>query len=240
MINACNCYKSTNRKYCKKHITCLKNKIRRLRTENSKDFWKLINSLNKKTDTTVIPLHDMFEYFRTLNSCAATESGENFNAKHILFNLAHLENNEAFQLSQASLDNPFSKGEIYTAIKKIKANKSSGTDGILNEYIILTKHIFIPIYKKLFNIILENGTVPSDWIKGNIISLYKNKGSKMDPANYRSITLLSCVGKLFTSILYHRISTFLEVNKILNETQSRFRNEYSTIDNIFTLHGLIE
>ena len=62
----------------------------------------------------------------------------------------------------------------------------------------------------------------------------------MDPANYRPITLLSCVGKLFTSILYHRISTFLEENKILNETQSGFRKEYSTIDNIFTLHGLIE
>ena len=155
----------------------------------------------------------MFEYFRTLNSCAATESGENFNAQNILLDLAHFENNEAFQLSQASLDNPISKGEIHTAIKKFKANKSSGTDGILNEYIISTKHIFIPIYKKLLNIILENGTVPSDWVKGNIIPLYKNKGSKMDPAIYRPITLLSCVGKLFTSILYHRISKFLEENK---------------------------
>ena len=240
MINACKHYKSTTRKYYKKHITGLKNKIRRLRTENSKDYWKMINSLNKKTDTTPIPLHDMFEYFRTLNSCAATESGENFNAQHILFNLAHLENNEAFQLSQASLDNPISEGEINTAIKSLKANKSSGTDGILNEYITSTKHIFIPIYKKLFNIMLENGTIPSDWVKGNIIPLYKNKGSKMDPANYRPITLLSCVGKLFTSILYHRLSTFLEENKILNETQSGFRKEYSTIDNIFTLHGLIE
>ena len=79
----------------------------------------MINSFNKNTDTTPIPLHDMFEYFRTLNSCAGTESGENFNAQHILLNLAHLENNEAFQLSQASLDNPFSEGEINTAIKKI-------------------------------------------------------------------------------------------------------------------------
>ena len=107
----------------------------------------------------------MFEYFRTLNSCAATESGENFNAQNILLNLAHLKNNEAFQLSQASLDNPTREGKIHTAIIFLKANKSSETDGILNEYIISTKHIFIPIYTKLFNIILANGTVPSDWVK---------------------------------------------------------------------------
>ena len=111
---------------------------------------------------------------------------------------------------------------------------------MLNEYITATKHIFIPIYKKLFNVILENGTVPSDWVKGNIIPLYKNKGIKTDPANYRPITLLSCVGKLFTSILYHRLSTFLEGNSILNETQSGFRKDYSTIDNIFSLYSLTE
>ena len=132
----------------------------------------MINSLNKKSDTTPIPLHDMFGYFRTLKSCGATESGENLNAQHILLNLAHLENNESFQLSQASLDNPNSDGEIYTAIKSLKANKFSGTDGILNEYITSTKHIFIPIYKKLFSIMLDNGTVQSDWVKGNIIPLY--------------------------------------------------------------------
>ena len=72
-------------------------------------------------------------------------------------------------------------------------------------------------------------------------SLYtKKKGIKTDPANYRPITLLSCVGKLFTSISYHRLSTFLEGNSILNETQSGFRKDYSTIDKIFSLYSLTE
>ena len=39
---------------------------------------------------------------------------------------------------------------------------------------------------------------------------------------------------------YHRLSTFLEGNSILNETQSGFRKDYSTIDNIFSLYSLTE
>ena len=52
-----------------------------------------------------------------------------------------------------------------------------------------------------FNLILDNGIVPTDWLKGNIIPIYKNKGRKEDPANYRPVTLLSYIGKDFTSIL---------------------------------------
>lgn len=74
-------------------------------------------------------------------------------------------------------------------IKSLKLNKSSGIDEIINEYIISTKHLMLPIYEKLFNIILNTGIVPSDWIKGNIIPIYKNKGTKTDPANYRPITV---------------------------------------------------
>ena len=243
MINACKQYKSTIRKHYTKHITDLKNKIRRLRTENPKDYWKMINGMNKKTDTTPIPLIDMFQYFRTLNSCATTQSDENLNAQDVLLNLAHLENNETFQLSQASLDNPISESEINAAIKSLKTNKSSGTDGILNEYITATKHIFIPIYKKNYSTsYLKMVPFQVTGLKATSSLYTKTKVLKSDPANYRPITctLLSCVGKLFTSILYNRLSTFLEGNSILNETQSGFRKDYSTIDNIFSLYSLTE
>ena len=62
-----------------------------------------------------------------------------------------------------------SNEETNTAIKLLKLNKSSGVDDVSNEYIISTKHIFVPIYRKLFNLILKNGVVPSKWVKANII-----------------------------------------------------------------------
>ena len=96
------------------------------------------------------------------------------------------------------------------------------------------------IYIKLFNVILETGTIPTDWLSGIIISIYKGKGSNLDPGNYRPITLLSCLGKLFTNILNNRLCKYIDENNILLENQSGFRKEYSTLDNIFSLYSLLE
>ena len=144
------------------------------------------------------------------------------------------------RISASALNNPINQHEISTAIKALKLNKSSGIDEIINEYIISTKNLMFPIYEKPFNIILNFGIVPSDWMKGNIIPIYENKGTKTDPANYRPITLVSRIGKLFTSIINKRLSTYLEENKLLNETQSGFRKQYSTFDNIMVLYSLTE
>ena len=75
---------------------------------------------------------------------------------------------------------------------------------------------------------------------GLIIPIYKNKGSKDDANNYRGITLLSCLGKLFTSILNHRLTEFCEKNLILKEIQAGFRKGYSTSDHVFVLKHLID
>jgi hypothetical protein len=46
-----------------------------------------------------------------------------------------------------------SREEIFDCIKKLKNDKASGEDGIINEYIKSTAHQFINIYEKLFNLI---------------------------------------------------------------------------------------
>ena len=53
-------------------------------------------------------------------------------------------------------------------------------------------------------------------------------------------TILSCFGKLFTSILNVRLNKFLDAHTILEEKQAGFRAEYLTIDHIFVLHALTE
>ena len=68
----------------------------------------------------------------------------------------------------------------------------------------------------------------------------KNKGDSLDPNNYRPITLLSCIGKLFTAVLNDRLNTFLDDNHLLSENHAGFRKHYSTSDHIFTLYALME
>ena len=70
--------------------------------------------------------------------------------------------------------------------------------------------------------------------------IYKNKGDPLNPENYRPITLLSCLWKLFTSIINERLNLFLNENNILLENQAGFRKNFSTNDHIFVLYSLIE
>jgi hypothetical protein len=53
--------------------------------------------------------------------------------------------------------------------------------------------------------------MPSSWLIGMIKPIYKNKGDKFDPKNYRPITIVSCLGKLFTAILNEKLTEFSEI-----------------------------
>ena len=81
----------------------------------------------------------------------------------------------------------------------------------------------LPIYTNLFDIILQTGIFPEQWVQGMIKPIYKNKGDPLNPENYRPITLLSCLGKLFTSIINERLNLFLNEINILLENQAGFR-----------------
>ena len=70
---------------------------------------------------------------------------------------------------------------------------------------------------------------------GIIKPIYKNKGDNKVPENYRPISILSCLGKLLTSILNLRVTKYVEYYDILGEEQLGFRKGYSTIDGIFIL-----
>jgi hypothetical protein len=61
-----------------------------------------------------------------------------------------------------------------------------------------------------------------------------SKGDPLDPENCRAMTLVSCFGKLFTSILNKRLTLFSNQTEILKEKQTGFRKGYSTTDNINT------
>ena len=70
--------------------------------------------------------------------------------------------------------------------------------------------------------------------------IYKNKGDKMNPKNFRPITILSCLSKLFTAVLSERLTKFSDAFLLLNENQCGFRKGYSTIYNLFIIHSLFE
>ena len=79
-----------------------------------------------------------------------------------------------------------------------------------------------------------------EWLVGSIAPIFKNKGDANDVNNYGGITLLSCMSKLFTSILNDRLVTYNDEINLIYESQAGFRKGYSTIDHIFVLTCLID
>jgi hypothetical protein len=49
--------------------------------------------------------------------------------------------------------------------------------------------MMMPIYCKLFNLILNTGKIPNSWSEGIILPIYKNKGNVSEPSSYRPITI---------------------------------------------------
>ena len=218
-------YKSTMNKFISKYNKQNEKKLRHLQSKSPKEYWKFIHSLKSKTNINTPTLEEFYEHFKILNS-------NNEDDFQMQFPDA-TDNNEI-------LNCRISADEILRNIKKLNNGKASGLDRILNEHIKSSSHILLPVYEAYFNIILDTGVFPEQWSTGCIHPIYKNKGDRLNAQNYRPITILSCLGKLFTSILNTRLNEYLEESMLLSENQAGFRKNYSTNDHIFSLYSLIE
>ncbi|CAH2097150.1 unnamed protein product [Euphydryas editha] len=132
---------------------------------------------------------------------------------------------------------PIQETEIIREIKRLKPNKSPGPDGIANEALKIACTILTTPLTILFNKILDTSITPKEWSESNIILLYK-KGDPKDVSNYRPISLLPTLYKLFSSIIEKRISPTLDSFQPIE--QAGFRRGYSTVDHIHTVELLME
>ena len=106
---------------------------------------------------------------------------------------------------EGELDKEIEMSEVERALTKAENGKAAGDDGCINEILKREERN----EKSLLVLIPENvekERVPTDWARGIIVPIYKD-GEKENVDNYRGITLLSVVGKLYTSILNNRISS---------------------------------
>ena len=205
--------------------------IENLRFTKPKEFWKYFKRKNKNNNN--ITLSDFHNYFSKLSN----DILQNKNDKAEEFSTQH--NFNDLNCSYEDLDRKITVNEIIEAVKCLKREKSIGSDYLLNEYFIESIDILSLHICDIFNAILESGFFPDKWTEGVIVPLHK-KGDKNDANNYRGITLLSCLSKIFTAILNKRIVTFCKDNNVISDAQFGFQKGKSTVDAIFILTTLIQ
>lgn len=132
---------------------------------------------------------------------------------------------------------PILKDETILSIQTQKLDKAPGSDLVTNELLKTTSPVIAQRLTDLFNEILETETIPEDWTKTTIILLHK-KGDKDDIGNYRPISLMSNIYKVFSKIILKRITNTLDENQ--PKEQAGFRSKFSTIDHIHTLRQILQ
>ena len=137
------------------------------------------------------------------------------------------------------LDTPPTVQELSKGIDSLANNKAPGKDGIPAEIIKAGKQSCL--LSHLHELLLQcwkEGNVPQGMRDANIVTLYKNKGERIDCNNYRGIPLVSIVGKAFARVALKKLQSVAE--RVYPKSQCGFRAKRSTIDMIFSLRHLQE
>ncbi|XP_037876062.1 LINE-1 retrotransposable element ORF2 protein isoform X1 [Bombyx mori] len=132
---------------------------------------------------------------------------------------------------------PILKEETERAITTQKLEKAPGLDQITNELLKTFMPVIVPKLTNLFNEIITAEVIPEDWVKSVIVLLHK-KGDKRDINNYRPISLMSNIYKIFSKILLFRLTITLDENQ--PKEQAGFRSNFSTIDHIHVLRQILQ
>ena len=118
--------------------------------------------------------------------------------------------------------------EILRIILSLNNSKSTGPNSIPTEILkLLGPNICVPL-KEIINISFATGYYPDKLKIAEIVAVFKNKGDPRQVNNYRPISLLSNINKIFEKLVYSRLYSFLELHECIFELQFGFRSKHST------------
>lgn len=193
-----------------------------IRKNNPKQFFKYFSKQKAKVSQSDLKIDDFYTHFKNLNNKEFDNAYISSNGEPIF----------------EELDMQISTDEVLAAIQNLKRGKSCSEDNILNEVFIDCSNELLLRITNVFNNIFKSGFFPESWTKGCVVPIYK-KGDINDPNNYRGLTLVSCMGKLFTSILNKRLMKWDQKYNVITDAQFGFKPGCSTIDAIFVLQTMI-
>ena len=122
---------------------------------------------------------------------------------------------------------PVNQDYIEDILLDIDTSKATGIDNISGRFLKDgASKLALPIMQ-LLNLSISLSTVPDKSKISKLKPLFK-KGSNTDPKNYRPISLLPLVSKIFEKAIHDQTQQFLKENEILYKYQSGFRKNHST------------
>ena len=129
--------------------------------------------------------------------------------------------------SQSFYSRPISTSDVLQQLRHLNPDKSAGPEGIPRKYLKMRALIIAPILAELYNTCIQTGIYPTILKVGQILPIFKS-GAKDVCSNYRPISLLSPLTKIFEKYLYGHSYTSFEKFHILTHNQFGFKRNSLT------------
>ena len=127
----------------------------------------------------------------------------------------------SFCFNEVSADN------VLSILCKLNSSKATGLDLLSPRFIKDGAKLIVSPLTHILNLSLSTGEIPESLKSAKVLPIYK-KNSKMEVGNYRPISILNTLSKLFERIVYQQLNAYLQTHQLLYEHQSGFRSSYST------------
>ena len=182
-------YNRTKQKAKKKFKIKEGNRINSLAKKQPREFWKNIKATYQKPreNANSLTLDDLHDYFKSMFGEAPT--GHHFDEN--IFNKTQ---------SNDELDSSFTETELRKVIFSLHNNKLPGVDSVTSEILKSAYDFISPFLLSLYNRMFNTGEYPRAWGEG-IISPIFNKGDTNEASNYRGITLINTLSKVYSQLL---------------------------------------
>ena len=107
-----------------------------------------------------------------------------------------------------------SENKILKHLEKLSANKATGLDGIPARFIRDSASFITGPITHIVNLSIIQGSVPDDLKSARVIPLYK-KGDKTEVGNYRPVSVLSILSKVFERVIHDQLGSYLEDKNLI-------------------------
>lgn len=212
----------------RKKKECIADLIRSSKSGDTSSVWKALNLKKTKARSleTNLSANDLNLHF--------TSIAHKLTSKYKCVNQTPTHVNP---FSEDTLKNfpKFSPSDIVAYLNSVPNTKANGLDGISVRMLKQTIPYIISILTDMFNRILVDGVFPKIWKTAIVTPIFKG-GDKNDPSNYRPISVLPILSKLFEKHINIHLLSHLNNIKFLHKYQNGFRKGFSCTH---TVHKLV-
>ena len=137
------------------------------------------------------------------------------------------------------MEEPISQKEIDNIIGDLKLRKAPGWDNITGEQVKYGGKMLAKCLMLLFNLITKIEYIPQNFKMGIIIPIPKGTKDQLLRDNYRGITLLPVIGKVYEKVIYYRMTEWAQRQNLLHNLQGAERKYCSSINTAWLIQEAI-